>query len=336
MEEDTTVSRLSNSEPGSQKPAVAGERTGEKAFLHVYGPVPSRRLGLSLGISPIPKKTCNYSCVYCQLGRTDHLTNTRQLFFPVQTIIHEFESFLNKQVFFDVVTIVGEGEPTLYSELGALINAIKKLTDKPVAVITNGALLYDQAVCDSLMSADIVLPSLDAYDQTTFRKINRPHGSLIYNSVFRGLEEFSHRYQGQLWMEIMLLAGINDSLDQLTRFKNLLLQIKYERLYINTAVRPPAEPNIQAVSSDKIRQAVDLLGGISIDLLHSQGFHSEEPDHLTAIKGIIQRHPMNQHEILGFLHNRSCPDGEQVLEDLKKDNQVKVINYKGYDTYRLK
>lgn len=328
---------MSNQDHGRiQENSVSGNENSDQLFLHVYGPVPSRRLGRSLGISPIPKKTCNYSCVYCQLGRTNHSTNTRQPFFPVQTIVHEFECFLNKQVSFDVVTIVGEGEPTLYSELGALIRAVKKLTDKPVAVITNGALLYDQTVHESLMAADIVLPSMDAYDEMTFRKINRPHGSLKYDQVYRGLVEFSRQYSGQLWLEIMLLAGINDSLDQLNRYKNLLTQITYERLYINTAVRPPAESFVQAVSHEKMHQAVDILGGISIDLLHSQGFHSEEPDHLLAIKGIIQRHPMNQHEVLGFLQNRGCLRCEQVLETLEQDKQVRVIHYKGYNTYRLK
>jgi len=141
---------------------------------YVYGPVPSRRLGISLGISPIPKKTCNYSCIYCQLGRTDIMTNTRKMFFPVQKIMSEFNEVLKKRIFFDVITIVGEGEPTLYLGLGELISEIKGKTDKPVALITNGALLYDRDLRREAAKADIVLPTLDAYDEASFRKINRP------------------------------------------------------------------------------------------------------------------------------------------------------------------
>lgn len=308
----------------------------ESCFLHTYGPVPSRRLGLSLGISPIPNKTCNYSCIYCQLGRTKHLTYTRQSFFPIESLVQEVASFLKKQVSFDVVTLVGEGEPTLYRDLDILISAIKKLTDKPVAIITNGALLYDSSVSDALMLADLVLPSLDAYNEQSFRKINRPHRSLTYDQVYQGLVSFSQQYRGQLWLEIMLLAGINDSLDQLQDYKKQLASIRYDRLYLNTAVRPPAEPYVQAVSHEKMAQAVDLLDGISIDLLHSEGFHSEEPDHVLAIKNIIKRHPMNQHEITGFLQTRSCSDVTGILARLQQDDDVMTIHYKGYDSYRLR
>ena len=112
-------------------------------FRYIYGPVPSRRLGLSLGVSPIPKKTCNYSCIYCQLGRTDRMTNTRKMFYPVQAILDELDEVIKRNIPFDVVTIVGEGEPTLYLGLGDLLEGIHERTDKPLAVITNGALLYD-------------------------------------------------------------------------------------------------------------------------------------------------------------------------------------------------
>src|SRR6056297_1787579 len=133
-------------------------------YKFLYGPVPSRRLGLSLGISPIPKKTCNYSCIYCQLGRTSHMTNTPTLFFEVDDIIDELKIFIKKDISFDVVTIVGEGEPTLYAGLKSLIMKIKALVDQPVAVITNGGLLYLTEVQQALTAADIVLPTFDAYD----------------------------------------------------------------------------------------------------------------------------------------------------------------------------
>ena len=138
---------------------------------YIFGPVPSRRLGKSLGISPIPRKTCNYSCIYCQLGRTDKMTGERKEFFPLKDIINEFKEYLKESFDFDVITIVGEGEPTLYSKLGELIKEVKKITDKPVAVITNGALLSSKEVRDELMNADIVLPSIDGYNEETAKKL---------------------------------------------------------------------------------------------------------------------------------------------------------------------
>ena len=303
---------------------------------YVYGPVPSRRMGRSLGVSPIPQKTCNYSCIYCQLGRTSRMINTRQAFFPVSEILAEFEQVLDKEVAFDVVTLVGEGEPTLYAGLGQLIEGIKARTDQPVAVITNGALLYDPEVRAELSLADLVLPTLDAYDQDSFMRINRPHGALRFPEVLEGLISLSKEYKGQLWLEIMLMEGINDGAASLSKFAQLLGQIRYDRLYLNTPVRPPAETEVKPVSASKMKEVVNLLGGIAIDLLASEGFSSEIKDDYEAVLSIIKRHPMNQHEIESFLLARGNREGVLLLECLKGDAQVEVISFKGYETYRLR
>ena len=303
---------------------------------YVYGPVPSRRLGISLGISPIPKKTCNFSCIYCQLGRTDIMTNTRKMFFPVQKIMSEFDEVFKKGIFFDVVTIVGEGEPTLYLGLGELIDAIKQRTDKPVALITNGALLYDSDLRQEAAKADIVLPTLDAYDETSFRKINRPFGKISFESVNAGLIAFSEEYEGQLWLEIMLMAGINDDDDSLSKYEQALKKIKYDRLYLNTPVRPPAEAGVESISCEAMNKAAARLGGISIDLLVSQGFHSEIEDDYEAILSIIKRHPMNQFEIRSFLESRNSKRIDWIMEMLGRDENINVLNYRGINTYRLK
>ncbi|WP_206460564.1 radical SAM protein [Anaerovorax sp. IOR16] len=303
---------------------------------YVYGPVPSRRLGISLGISPIPKKTCNYSCIYCQLGRTNPLTNDRNLYFPIEDMISEFEQIQKSNIKYDVITIVGEGEPTLYSGLGELILAIKKRTEIPVAVITNGALFYDSEVREELYPADIVLPTFDAYNQKTLKEINRPHKSINFNKVKQGMSEFTEKYNGQLWLEIMLIDGINDSLDSLNEYKELLKHFKYERLYINTPVRPPAEEFVKPIGTEQMERAINILGGISIDLLESQGFHSEIADDFEAILSIIRRHPMNQFELESFLKIRDCKNIDEILCRLGNDDKIAVISYKGYDTYRLK
>jgi wyosine [tRNA(Phe)-imidazoG37] synthetase (radical SAM superfamily) len=264
------------------------------------------------------------------------MTNTRQLFFPVGDILKELDQVLENKISFDVVTLVGEGEPTLYLGLGELIAGIKERTDKPVAVITNGALLCDSQVRTELSLADIILPTLDAYDEASFRAINRPHGSLRFEQVKEGLIRFSKEYKGKLWVEIMLMDGINDDDASLRKFAQLLSQLHYDRLYLNTPVRPPAESDVRPLAPEKMRHAVNVLGGIAIDLLASEGFHSDIRDDYEAVKSIIKRHPMNQHEIESFLAARGRKDVEQIFKRLKRDDSVEVITYKGYETYRLR
>lgn len=229
------------------------------------------------------------------------------MFFPVRDIITEFELAISKALLFDAVTIVGEGEPTLYLGLGELIAEINSRTDKPVAVITNGALLCDPQVRSELSRADIVLPSLDAYDQQSYQRINRPHPHLHFDEVYQGLKTFAHEYEGQLWLEIMLMQGINADDASLAKYAALLQEMDYDRLYLNTPVRPPAEEYVQTVDHATMQHAAELLGGLSIDLLVSSGFHSEISD-----------------------------DYDAILEILKNDARVESLHYKGYDTYRLR
>lgn len=301
----------------------------------VFGPVPSRRLGASLGVSPIPKKTCNYSCVYCQLGRTTKMTDKRREFFPLEEILKELSQNISGGVSFDVVSVVGEGEPTLYSRLGELILGIKRLTEKPVAVITNGALLANEKVRGELMHADIVLPSLDAYDADSFKKIDRPHGRLSYDAIFEGLVTFSKQYTGRLWLEIMIVNGINTSEEALKALSELAAKVRHDRLYINTPVRPPAESFVQAASPETIKKAAELMNGISIDMLTSGSFESGEKDSFEAVMSITRRHPMNRFEIESFLASRGERDIQGILARIEESESVTVLDYMGIKTYRV-
>jgi wyosine [tRNA(Phe)-imidazoG37] synthetase (radical SAM superfamily) len=305
-------------------------------YKYVFGPIPSRRMGLSVGISPIPKKYCNYSCTYCQIGRTHNLTNKREEYFKLEDIINEFKQYLNEYKDFDVVTVCGEGEPTLYLRLGDLITELKKLTDKPVAVITNSALMYDEQVREDLKKADIVLPSLDAYKDDMFKKINRAYGTIKLNDILEGLKIFSKEYTGQLWIEIMIMKDFNDSTEDFKEFRALLDTLTYDRVYINSPVRPPAEGYVKQPSKEALAKAVEILGGSSIDEFSSQSFHSEIKDDYEAILSIIKRHPMNQFEIRAFIEGRNNASIEDILDRLSKDASVEVVAYKNYISYRLK
>lgn len=305
-------------------------------FKYVFGPIASRRLGRSLGISPLPVKVCNFSCIYCQLGRTNKMTNTRQEFFKTEDIIAEFKQYLADSDQFDIVTVCGEGEPTLASNMGEIIRELKKLTDKPVAVITNAALLYDPQVRAELCEADLVLPSLDSGNAATAKKIDRPHGHLDYEKSYEGLVQFTQEYKGEIWMEIMLIDGMNDDDASIAEFKERLSRLRYDRLYINTPVRPPAEDNVAVITKERMAYAVEQLGGINLDIMASASFFSEIEDSYEAVKSMIQRHPMSQFEIAGFLESRGNEDVDLFLKKLQEDDAVAVIDYKSILSFRLK
>lgn len=299
---------------------------------YIYGPIVSRRLGRSLGISPIPEKTCNYSCIYCQLGVTDHFINERKMFYPVSEMLDEFDSFREKDIPYDVVTIVGEGEPTLYRGLGSLIRGLKARTAKPVALITNGGLLYRDDVAEDCMEADIVLPTLDGYDERSFRIINRPHKTMDYETMMDGLRRFSHKYEGKLWLEIMLMKDVNDDGKSLRAYKSLLDTITYDRLFLNTPIRPPAVKGVSMSDDQTMKKAEKMLHGTAINVIGHETFASADTDDLTAVLNIIKRHPMNEYEIKAFLSARHH-GGADVLESLKHHPDLSVSSYRGMDVY---
>ena len=229
-------------------------------FRYVYGPVPSRRLGRSLGVNPIPFKTCNYSCVYCQLGRTPSRTSSRQRFFPPEEILSELAQAL--EIHGDgveYVTFVGEGEPTLCSDLGHLLSETRRLTTTPTAVITNGSLLSRPDVRAELCNCDVVMPSLDAADEETYRRMDRPPRETVLEEVVDGLGQFRREFRGLLWVEVMLVKGCNDGEAQLSRLRQLLDRVRPDRVYLNVPIRPPAEPWVEPPDAEGLVRAQTLL-----------------------------------------------------------------------------
>jgi len=218
----------------------------------VYGPVPSRRLGRSLGVDLVPFKTCTYDCVYCQLGRTTDKTVTRRRWVDPAEVVAQVRDSLQTEP--DIITIAGSGEPTLHSGIGEVIAAIKGFTDTPVAVLTNGSLLGLPAVRQDLGLADIVIPSLDAPDESLFRDVNRPHPGLLFADVVNGLSAFRDGFQGQLWLEVFLLGGVTGLPVEVDRLAEIAARLSPDRIQLNTVVRPPAESFAEPLPAHRMEE----------------------------------------------------------------------------------
>jgi wyosine [tRNA(Phe)-imidazoG37] synthetase (radical SAM superfamily) len=223
---------------------------------HVFGPVPSRRLGRSLGVDLVPFKTCTYDCVYCQLGRTTQKTVRRRAWVPIHRVLAGVWAALESEP--DWITVAGSGEPTLHCGLGSVIRDIKRLTSIPVAVLTNGSLLWRRDVREDLREADLVMPSLDAPDAGLFAVVNRPHRKIGFERMVSGLGQFRREFPGRCWLEVFLLADLTSGNADVERLAALADEIRPELVQLNTVARPPAEEFAQAVS----RSVLDRLASL--------------------------------------------------------------------------
>ncbi len=231
---------------------------GESKYL--FGPVPSRRLGLSLGVDIVPLKTCTQNCIYCQLGIEGVVTLGRKPFVPIDDVIEELKTKIESPLTADYITISGSGEPTLNSQMGVLIDKVREITDIPVAVITNGTLLGDPAVRADCSKADLVLPSLDAGDAETFNKINFPHKDINFDEFVEALCVFRAEYAGQIWLEVFFCEGVNTGTEQIERISEIVQRIGADKVHLNTVVRPPANGAAICVSAEKLASIAAQLG----------------------------------------------------------------------------
>ncbi|TFF99798.1 MAG: radical SAM protein [Promethearchaeota archaeon] len=285
---------------------------------YIYGPVPSRRLGRSLGIDPIPSKTCNFQCIYCQIGKTTFFTNERRNYYPKEDIIAEMrEAIEQNEKKIDYITFVGSGEPTLYKDLEELILKAKELSKNPVCVITNGALMYNSEVSKALLLADVVLPSLDAGDNQLFIKINRPHPSLKYNDIIQGIIDFKRKFKGKLWLEIMIIKGVNDSNENLLKIKEKIDLIKPDRIDINVPTRPPTENWVKIPDKSIIPLLKEIFGDIyDITFPEKGNFDFYSLDFEKEVLSIIERHPMRQNQIIETFSTDNF-NQKEILQRLK-------------------
>jgi len=300
----------------------------------VYGPVPSRRLGYSLGVDIIPYKTCSFDCIYCQLGRTRTQTTRRRNFFPADDILNQIRKALESGRRVDTITFSGSGEPTLNTAIGRLIQRIKKMTRIPVAVLTNSSLLSRPSVRRALLEADLVVPSLDAATETAFKKINRPAPSLRLEKIIQGLEEFRREFKGLIWLEVVLVKNVNDSPADIKALEKAIARINPDRVQLNTVVRPPAEEWAHPLTPDELECIKNRLGEraeVIADFREMPQPRSAD-EFEEAILSLVARRPATVRDIAATL-GRNEAEVLRQLKELSGRGKIKSVRHKGRDFY---
>lgn len=308
-------------------------------FKYVYGPVPSRRLGRSLGIDLVTFKTCTYDCIYCQLGRTTAKTIERKPYVGIDDVLEETARKLNLIEKPDFLSLAGSGEPTLHSDLGYLIKKIKKITDVPVAVLTNGSLLWMEDVQNDLMQADIVLPSLDAGDETLFQYINRPCENISFKVMAKGIYEFTKRFKGNVWLEIMILKGLTSEKSAIKKIEELARYINPDRIQLNTASRPTAKNFAVPVSMSELLDIKNMFHG-NTDIISEYGaedilYHTSTSTTEDDIISMLERRPCSTADIskgLGIHINEIT----KILEKLSKKGGIETKHSESHLFYSAK
>jgi wyosine [tRNA(Phe)-imidazoG37] synthetase (radical SAM superfamily) len=306
---------------------------------YVYGPVPSRRLGRSLGVDMVPFKTCTYDCIYCQLGRTTSKITHRKEWIPSNTIIAQVKNRLASNP--DCITISGSGEPTLHSKIGEVIVGIKKISDIPIAVLTNGSLLWLPEVRNSLKEADLVLPSLDAGSESLYRYVNRPHPGIPFGKMLEGLVKFRDEYVGKYWLEILLLSGVTTVEAQVNALAHAIKLIIPDKVHVHTVSRPPVEDFATAVSKEQLKEIASKLSS-KAEIITGSRTNREQCENSVRSQDILEllrRRPCSVEDItLGLGSHRNAV--VKCLEQLCSQKQARVeyttqgVFYKALNQFR--
>ncbi|RLD40075.1 MAG: radical SAM protein, partial [Bacteroidetes bacterium] len=265
-------------------------------YKYLFGPVPSRRLGMSLGIDLVPKKVCSLNCVYCEVGETTKRTLDRLEYIKFDKVIEELNDFMKSEPEIDYITFSGSGEPTLNTKIGELIKYIKEYYPNiKLAVLTNGTLLYDKSVRKEILLADVILPSLDAASQLVFEKIDRPSSNLDIDSYIQGLIDLRKEFSGKIWLEVLFLKGYNDSKEELVLLKNVIKKIKPDSVQLNTLDRPGTVDGLIALSNDELQKIVDLWNLPNVEIIAApiqrENVKSYKLDIEESILATINRRP---------------------------------------------
>ncbi len=280
---------------------------------YLFGPVLSRRLGLSMGVDLLKYKTCNLDCIYCELGRTTSLTSCRGRFVPPQKVLREIAA--RRWEPFDHLTFAGSGEPTLSSDLGEVVRQAKELVDSPVAVITNSTLLTSPQVRKEVAAADVVLPSLDAASTDAFYAINRPAPGLKIDEIVQGLKDFRKEFSGEIWLEVMLVKDVNDhDAEMIARAAE---STHPDRIQLNTVVRPPAEP-VEPLTEVEMQRMLEFFPGA--ELIPDWDWSVPEMTGYRLTE-LLSRRPCTLEEICVLLGLESC-DAIKYCKIMERDGKI--------------
>lgn len=269
-------------------------------YKYLFGPVPSRRLGRSLGVDLTPYKTCSLDCVFCQLGRTTKKTVQRQEWVPTDRVLAELTQWFESDGQADYITLSGSGEPTLHSGFGKVLEFIRLKTTIPAVLLTNGTMLQIPDVREAAAVADVVKVSLSAWDQTSYGWLNRPHEQLQFDQLVKGQKDFRTQFKGQLWMEVFLVAGMNSMPVDVDRIAEHAKEIAPDRIQLNTAVRPPAENFATALPEDRMQSLRHRFRPTAEIIAEFKAGHNS---HIQA----------NQATIFSMLQRRPCT-AEQIAD----------------------
>lgn len=309
--------------------------------MRVFGPVPSRRLGKSVGINNIPPKICTYSCVYCQLGKSLKMVADRQEYYePIDLLIEVKEKITNAKTnneAIDYLAVVPDGEPTLDKNLGELIELLKPLGFK-VAVITNSTLLQRPDVREDICKADWVSVKIDTLDETIWRKIDRPHRKIVFDSMLNGIRTFSREYNGQFVTETMLVRNLNDDIENIRKVAEFIREIKPSVAYLSIPIRPPAEKWVEAPEEQKINRAYQIFRDQSLTAEYLIGYEGNEFAYTGNIEedilSITSVHPMREDAVKEYL--KKAKSNFSVIKEMIKENKIIVSEYKGDRFYLRK
>lgn len=304
-------------------------------FKYLFGPVPSRRLGRSLGIDVTPFKTCSYDCVFCQCGGTTRHVTERGEFVPFDDVCAELERWLANDGRADYITFAGSGEPTLYSRLGELITFIKEKTDIPVIVLSNGTLLHRPDVCEEAAKADIVKMSLSAWDEASFQKINRPAPGLSFERMRSGEQQFRQRFSGKLWLEIFLIEGLNATRTEVELLAAIAKDIAPDKIHLNTAVRPATEATVRPVDKEALGSFCDLFTPRAEVIASFEAAPVEVTGELRAesLVGLVRRHPATA-EQLAAIAGVDSGTVRAVLAPLIEEGLLQIEERNGDSYYK--
>ncbi|MFO7752261.1 MAG: radical SAM protein [Desulfobacteraceae bacterium] len=301
-------------------------------YKHLFGPVPSRRLGISLGVDLVYHKVCSLDCVYCECGRTTVLTDKRKEYVPVHEVTRELEQYFSSNVDPDYITFSGSGEPTLHSGIGRVIEFIKQQKKEvSVAVLTNGTLLNQKDVRRDLMNADLIIPSLDAASARSFRRINRPCGSIDIQEYIEGIRAMKEEFTGKIWLEILILPGYNDGPQDLDLLKEAAERIRPDKIQLNTLDRPGTDPSLAAAVPERLKEIAAFFGFENIEIIAAYkgegktGIDDSGRNLTDSIMQTLLRRPCTLEDLSATIGARPA-EITKCLASLERQGKVKIIH----------